>query len=320
MGETTRALSRVAIGPKRHEGAVGPLLRGATSARPKRAEPRILKSTTKVPTGLDNSETVVYVTGEQYLRRLPVFIERHRRFASLVGVAEGLFKGRGRLGKGVESMYDYDKSRLTVCEHPLIQHKLSILRDVNTDTAQFRAVVAELALFEGFEASRDLPLEDVRVTTPLEETTCQRVACEVPVIVPILRAGLGMAEAMNALFPSCPVGFIGIMRDEQTHEPKVYYCKLPNEIENRICFVVDPMLATGGTLIESIRYLRKAGVKDIRVLTLVSCPEGISAVLASDPDVRIFTCSVDRCLNDDAYILPGLADAGDRIFGTESGK
>jgi uracil phosphoribosyltransferase len=129
-----------------------------------------------------------------------------------------------------------------------------------------------------------------------------------------------MAEAMNILFPSCPVGFIGIMRDEETHKPGVYYCKLPDDIENHICFVVDPMLATGGTLIESIRYLRKAGVKDIRVLTLVSCPEGISAVLASDPDVRIFTCSVDRCLNDDAYILPGLADAGDRIFGTESGK
>lgn len=210
----------------------------------------------------------------------------------------------------------FDSNRLTVCKHPLIQHKLSILRDVNTNTAQFRSVVSELALLEGYEATCDLPLEDVQVMTPLEETTCKRLACEVPVVVPILRAGLGMAEAINALFPSCPVGFIGMSRNEQTLQPELYYCKLPSDVAKRTCLIVDPMLATGGSLIAAIRCLRDAGVSDIRALTLVSCPEGISAVLAADPDVRIFTCAVDRCLNDDAYILPGLADAGDRIFGT----
>ena len=218
--------------------------------------------------------------------------------------------------KGVGSMCTYDRSRLVVCDHPLIQHKLSILRDVNTSTSRFRSIVANLALLEGYEATRDLPLKDVSVTTPLEETTCKHIACEAPTVVPILRAGLGMAEAMNALFPSCPVGFIGMMRDEQTHQPELYYCKLPSDVAKRTCLIVDPMLATGGSLIAAIRCLRDAGVSDIRALTLVSCPEGISAVLAADPDVRIFTCAVDRCLNDDAYILPGLADAGDRIFGT----
>ena len=213
-------------------------------------------------------------------------------------------------------MCTYDRSRLVVCDHPLIQHKLSILRDVNTSTSRFRSIVANLALLEGYEATRDLPLKDVSVTTPLEETTCKHIACEAPTVVPILRAGLGMAEAMNALFPSCPVGFIGMMRDEQTHQPELYYCKLPNDVAERTCLLVDPMLATGGSLIAAIRCLRDAGVSDIRVLTLVSCPEGLSAVMEADPDVRIFTCSVDRCLNDDAYILPGLADAGDRIFGT----
>lgn len=213
-------------------------------------------------------------------------------------------------------MHDYDASRLTVCAHPLIQHKLSILRDKDTSTGQFRSLVSHLALLEGIEATRDLPLEDVRVTTPLEETTCKRIACKAPAVVPILRAGLGMAEAMNVLFPNCPVGFIGMERDEQTKEPKLYYCKLPADIAERTCLLVDPMLATGGSIIASIQRLRAAGATDIRVLTIVSCPEGISAVLAADPDVRLFTCAVDRCLSGDAYILPGLADAGDRIFGT----
>ena len=134
-------------------------------------------------------------------------------------------------------MVSYDRTRVTVCDHPLIQHKLSILRDVNTDTAQFRSVVAELALLEGHEASRDLPLVDVRVQTPLEETVCSRIACEVPVVVPILRAGLGMAEALNALFPSAPVGFIGMMRNEQTHKPEIYYRKFPEDIAKRKCFL-----------------------------------------------------------------------------------
>jgi uracil phosphoribosyltransferase len=169
-------------------------------------------------------------------------------------------------------------------------------------------------------SSRDLPLCDVEIETPISKAVVKELSGRKLAVIPILRAGLGMVDGVLNMIPAAKVGHIGLYRDPDTFEPVEYYCKLPEDCGEREVFVVDPMLATGGTLIESIRYLRKAGVKDIRVLTLVSCPEGISAVLASDPDVRIFTCSVDRCLNDDAYILPGLADAGDRIFGTESGK
>lgn len=207
-------------------------------------------------------------------------------------------------------------ARLTVVDHPLVQHKLSILRDEQTGTKQFRDLVRELALFEGYEATRDFELEPVQVKTPLEECTCQHLAGKKVAIVPILRAGLGMVDGILDLIPAARVGHVGMERDPKTHEPHEYYCKLPPDVEQRTCLIVDPMLATGGSATAAIQYLRDAGVRDIRLLVLVAAPEGVRAVLDFDPDVRLYTCALDRKLNDSAYILPGLGDAGDRIFGT----
>lgn len=212
---------------------------------------------------------------------------------------------------------EFDQSRLTVIDHPLVQHKLSILRDKNTGTREFRELVRELAILEGYEAMRDLPLEEVEVTTPLETTTCKRLAGKKLAIIPVLRAGLGMVDGLLELVPSARVGHVGLYRDPVTHEPHQYYCKLPDDVANRICLIVDPMLATGGSLTAAIGLLRDAGVRDIRCLNIVSAPEGIRTALAYDSDVRLYTCAVDRELNEDAYILPGLGDAGDRIFGTK---
>ncbi|MBQ6523097.1 MAG: uracil phosphoribosyltransferase [Atopobiaceae bacterium] len=211
----------------------------------------------------------------------------------------------------------YDESRLHVVDHPLVQHKLSILRDKNTSTKDFRELVTELAIFEGYEALRDLPLEDVEIETPLEKMVAHKIAGKKIAIIPILRAGLGMVDGILSLVPSARVGHVGMYRDEETHEPVQYYCKFPPAIEERTCLIVDPMLATGGSLTAAIKFLRDAGVKDIRCLTLVSCPEGVQAVLDFDPGVRLYTCVVDRQLNENAYILPGLGDAGDRIYGTK---
>ncbi len=210
-----------------------------------------------------------------------------------------------------------DMSRVTVVDHPMVQHKLSIMRDVRTGSKQFRELVRELALFEGYEATRDFPLEDVEVTTPICTTTAKQIAGRKVAIVPILRAGLGMVDGLLELVPAARVGHIGMYRDEVTHEPHEYYCKLPGDIDRRTCLVVDPMLATGGSAVAAINYLRAQGVKDVRLLVLIAAPEGIEAVLAADPDVRLFTCSVDERLNENAYIVPGLGDAGDRIFGTK---
>lgn len=211
---------------------------------------------------------------------------------------------------------EYDESRLVVVDHPLVQHKLSILRDKRTSTKDFRDLVNELAIFEGYEALRDLPLEDVEVDTPLETMTAKKIAGKKLAIIPILRAGLGMVDGILSLVPSARVGHVGMYRDPETHEPVQYYCKFPPAVEDRTCLIVDPMLATGGSLTAAIQFLREAGVKDIRCLTIVSCPEGVKAVLDFDPEVRLYTCVVDRQLNDHAYILPGLGDAGDRIYGT----
>lgn len=208
-------------------------------------------------------------------------------------------------------------SRITLVDHPLVQHKLSILRDRNTSSTQFRQLVKELALFEGYEATRDLPLEDVEVETPLETTVCKTISGRKLAIVPILRAGLGMVEGMLELVPAARVGHLGMYRDETTHEPVEYFAKMPADIDRRECIVVDPMLATGGSAIAAISYLRKAGVKTIKLAVLVASPEGLEAVLEADPDVRVFTCAIDRELDEHAYILPGLGDAGDRIFGTK---
>ena len=207
--------------------------------------------------------------------------------------------------------------RLFVMDHPLVQHKLSLLRDKRTSTKDFRELVTELAVFEGYEALRDLPLEDVQVETPLETMTGKKSAGKKIAIIPILRAGLGMVDGILQLVPSARVGHVGLERDHETHKPRTYYCKFPRSIAERTCLVVDPMLATGGSLIAATKYLREAGVKDIRCLTLVSCPEGVKAVLDADPDVRLYTCVIDRELNENAYILPGLGDAGDRIYGTK---
>lgn len=214
-------------------------------------------------------------------------------------------------------MADYDETRLHVVDHPLVQHKLSILRNKDTPTKDFRELVNELAICEGYEALRDLPLEDVEVETPLEVMTGKRIAGKKLAIIPILRAGMGMVDGILTLVPTARVGHVGMYRDEETHEPVQYYCKFPQDIQNRLCLIVDPMLATGGSLTAAIQFLREAGVKDVRCLTLVSSPEGIKNVLDFDKDVELFTCVVDRQLNEDAYILPGLGDAGDRIYGTK---
>ena len=212
---------------------------------------------------------------------------------------------------------EFDQSRLTVVDHPMVQHKLTIMRDARTGSKQFRELVKELALFEGYEATRDFPLEDVEVTTPICTTTAKQIAGRKVAIIPILRAGLGMVDGMLELIPAARVGHVGMYRDEETHEPHEYYCKVPADIDQRTCLVVDPMLATGGSATAAIEYLRGQGVKDVRLLVLIAAPEGIKTVLDADPDVRVYTCSVDEKLNEKAYIVHGLGDAGDRIFGTK---
>ena len=211
---------------------------------------------------------------------------------------------------------EFDRSRVTVVDHPLVQHKLSILRDRWTGTKQFRDLVRELARLECYEATRDLPLEDVDIETPICEATVKRLAGRKLAVVPILRAGLGMVDGVLDLVPAARVGHLGMYRDEVTHEPHEYYAKLPSDIAERLCLVVDPMLATGGSAAAALSYLRAQGARDIRFLALVAAPEGLATVLESDPGVQVYTCSVARCLNRDAYIVPGLGDAGDRIFGT----
>lgn len=210
----------------------------------------------------------------------------------------------------------YDSSRVTLVDHPLVQHKLTIMRDENTGTKQFRELVKELALFEGYEATRDFSLEDVSITTPICETVGKRITGRKVAIVPILRAGLGMVDGLLELIPAARVGHVGMERDEVTHEPREYYAKLPADADQRTCLVVDPMLATGGSANAAIDYLRGRGVKSIRLLVLVSAPEGLKAVLEHDANVQIYTCAIDETLNENAYIVPGLGDAGDRIFGT----
>ena len=206
--------------------------------------------------------------------------------------------------------------RLNVLEHPLIAHKISIMRDASTAPSQFRQLVHEVAMLEVYEASRDLPTEPVEVDTPLQRTVGKRIAGEKLAVVPILRAGMGMLDGVLSAIPSAAVGVLGMERDEQTHQPREYYAKMPRGIADRTVFLIDPMLATGGSALSAIHYLREQGVCDIRFLALVSAPEGVRAVLREDPDVRIWTCALDDGLNEQAYILPGLGDAGDRIFGT----
>jgi len=206
--------------------------------------------------------------------------------------------------------------RVHVVDHPMVQHKLAILRDKETSCKQFSELVREIALFEGYEATRDFPLRDVEVETPITTATCQMIEGKKTAIIPILRAGLGMVEGLLDLVPAARVGHVGLYRDPETHEPHTYYCKFPADIDQRTCLVLDPMLATGGSIVAAVQYLRESGVKDIRLLCVLAAPEGIARVLEADPDVQLYVAAVDECLNDHAYIVPGLGDAGDRIFGT----
>ena len=210
------------------------------------------------------------------------------------------------------------EGRVTVVDHPMVQHKLSIARDARTSSKQFRELVRELAMFEAYEATRDLPLEDAVVQTPVATALCKTISGKKLAVVPILRAGLGMVDGVLELVPAARVGHLGMYRDEETRKPVPYYAKLPVDIAERTVLLVDPMLATGGSAAEAVQYLREQGVAGaIKVMVLVAAPQGIEALLASDPDLHLYTCSIDTGLDENAYIVPGLGDAGDRIFGTK---
>ncbi len=204
-----------------------------------------------------------------------------------------------------------------VFDHPLIQHKLAILRNKDTGVKEFRALIGEIAGLMCYEATRNLPTEEVEVQTPVAVAKCRMLTGKKLAIIPVLRAGLGMVDAMVDLIPSAKIGHIGLYRDPVTHQPVEYYCKLPEDIDRRVVFVVDPMLATGGSAIAAIDFLKRHGCKHIKMMNIIGCPEGVKAVQEAHPDVELYLAAVDEKLNDHAYIIPGLGDAGDRIFGTK---
>ena len=208
-------------------------------------------------------------------------------------------------------------SNLMVFSHPLIQHKLSILRDETTSVKEFRELISEIAKLMCYEATRDLPLEEVKVQTPVAEATCRRLAGKKLAVVPILRAGLGMVDGMVDLIPSAKVGHVGLFRDPETLAPVKYYFKMPPDITERDVIVVDPMLATGGSAVAAIQFLKDEGVKHIKFMCIIAAPEGVKVVQETHPDVDIFAAALDDHLNEHGYIVPGLGDAGDRIFGTK---
>lgn len=206
---------------------------------------------------------------------------------------------------------------VTYIDHPLVQHKISMLRKKTTGTNEFRTLVEEIATLMGYEALRDLPLEDVEVETPIETCMTPMLAGKKLAIVPILRAGLGMVNGVLSLVPSAKIGHIGLYRDEETHEPHEYFCKLPNPIEQRTIVVTDPMLATGGSAVAAIDFIKQHGGKHIKFMCIIAAPEGVKRLHETHPDVQIYVGHLDRELNENAYICPGLGDAGDRIFGTK---
>ena len=210
-----------------------------------------------------------------------------------------------------------DTENVIILDHPLIQHKISMLRDKNTGTNEFRKLVEEIAMLEGFEALSDLPMEDAEVDTPIETCITQFISGRKLALVPILRAGLGMVSGVLALVPTAKVGHIGMYRDEETHEPHEYYCKLPKPIEERTIVVMDPMLATGGSASDAITQIKAHGGAKIKFMCIIAAPEGVKKLHEVHPDVQIYIGHLDRELNKDAYICPGLGDAGDRIFGTK---
>ena len=207
-------------------------------------------------------------------------------------------------------------SKLHVVDHPLIQHKLSIMRNKKTGSKDFRELLNEIAMLMGYELTRDLPLEEITIETPIEKTTAYKISGKKLAIVPILRAGIGMVDGLLDLVPVAKVGHIGLYRDHETHQPVTYYCKLPADIDQRIVILVDPMLATGGSASDALTKLKEAGCTHIKFMCLVAAPEGVAKVQEDHPDVDIFTAALDARLNENAYIVPGLGDAGDRIFGT----
>lgn len=206
---------------------------------------------------------------------------------------------------------------VTYIDHPLVQHKISMLRKKTTGTNEFRTLVEEIATLMGYEALRDLPLEDVEVETPIETCMTPMLAGKKLAIVPILRAGLGMVNGVLSLVPSAKIGHIGLYRDEETHEPHEYFCKLPNPIEQRTIVVTDPMLATGGSAVAAIDFIKQHGGRHIKFMCIIAAPEGVKRLHEAHPDVQIYVGHLDRELNENAYICPGLGDAGDRIFGTK---
>ena len=210
-----------------------------------------------------------------------------------------------------------DMENVTILTHPLIKHKITMLRDINTGTNEFRKLIEEIATLMGYEALRDLPLVDVEVTTPIETCMSPVIAGRKLAIVPILRAGLGMVQGILNLTPTAKVGHIGMYRDPVTHEPHEYYCKLPNPIEERTIVVLDPMLATGGSAVDSINLIKQHGGRTIKFMCIIAAPEGLEKLHEAHPDVQIYVGNLDRELNANAYICPGLGDAGDRIFGTK---
>ena len=209
-------------------------------------------------------------------------------------------------------------SNVIYMTHPLIKHKITMLRNENTGTLEFRKLVEEIAMLMGYEALSDLHTTNIEITTPIEKTIQPVLEGKKPAVVPILRAGLGMVGGILALVPTAKVGHIGMRRDEVTHKPQAYYCNLPDYIEDRLILVVDPMLATGGSLTDAVTEIKKLGGKNIKCMCIIAAPEGVRAFTEAHPDVKLYIGSLDRCLNNDAYICPGLGDAGDRIFGTKA--
>lgn len=208
-------------------------------------------------------------------------------------------------------------SKVTQIVHPLIQHKLAIIRDKNTGSKDFRELVEEVSMLMAYEVTREMQVKDVEIETPIYKTTCKMLAGKKLAIVPILRAGLGMVDGMLRLIPAAKVGHIGLYRDEETLQPVEYFCKLPQDIEERDVIVVDPMLATGGSATDAITLLKKRGAVNIRLVCLISAPEGIKAVTDVHPDVDVYVGAIDEKLNEKGYIVPGLGDAGDRLYGTK---
>ncbi len=207
--------------------------------------------------------------------------------------------------------------KIMVFDHPLIQHKVSMMRDKNTSSKEFRDLAREVAMLMAFEVTRDLPTQEVQIETPICPTTVQMLKGLDVAIIPILRAGLGFVDGMLEIIPNAKVGHVGLYRDPKTHEPVEYYCKLPEDIDKRRVIIVDPMLATGGSAVAAVDFVKRQGAKDISLMFLIAAPEGIKALTDAHPDVDIYIAAKDEKLNDHAYIVPGLGDAGDRIFGTK---